>query len=73
MSICVFRLSSIFSYSLISTNDLFLAVNKSEEVVTVILMPHSHNDPGWLLTFDDYHNSRNLVMFENLVGGLGGK
>ena len=30
-------------------------------------MPHSHNDPGWLWTFDVYHSARTHDMFENLV------
>jgi len=36
-------------------------------MVTVVLMPHSHNDPGWLHTYDMYYDMRTSVMFNNLV------
>ncbi|KAF6034858.1 MAN2A1 [Bugula neritina] len=37
------------------------------KMVTVVLMPHSHNDPGWLHTYDMYYDMRTSVMFNNLV------
>lgn len=43
-------------------------VDKSKDVVKVILMPHSHNDPGWLYTYDSYYSLKTKVTFDNLVG-----
>ncbi|XP_067940023.1 alpha-mannosidase 2-like isoform X1 [Watersipora subatra] len=30
-------------------------------------MPHSHNDPGWLWTYDMYYQSRTRTMFDYLI------
>ncbi len=41
-----------------------------EKKLTVIVIPHSHNDPGWLMTFEDYFMQRTKNILDTIVNSL---
>lgn len=46
------------------------AYGSNIEPLTVIIVPHSHIDPGWLETLDDYYNQKVKKILDNMVRKL---
>ncbi|CAH1791394.1 unnamed protein product [Owenia fusiformis] len=44
--------------------------NDTDDIINVIIMPHSHTDPGWLKTVEEYYRDQVMLIFDNAVSKL---
>ena len=41
--------------------------------MNIIVLPHSHNDPGWIMTFEEYFKQRTQGILNTIVNSLSEK
>ena len=51
-------------------NLIILSLINCEEKITVHILSHSHDDPGWIKTFDQYYEDQVEKILNNVVYSL---
>lgn len=46
---------------------------KNDKKLNIIVLPHSHNDPGWIMTFEEYFAQRTKNILDTIVNSLSEK
>ena len=44
-----------------------------DKKLNIIIVPHSHNDPGWIMTFEEYFEKRTRSIIDTVVNSLSEK
>lgn len=48
----------------------FVGHEWDEEPLKVFVVPHSHNDPGWIRTMEEYYQERSRHILDTVVASL---